>query len=166
MLLTWSPFTLEQELFGVAFAVAVAAVVAPFGGVVAPWRLLDSRRLLATAWLLLDTLARIVRVNIELACRIWAPSRPLRSGMVIVPTHMRSPGGLAAVGLISSLIVDNQIVDLDRRSHHLQYHAVVVPGPRASHASTSRSATSIHKNSSPSRSRSHSASPSPPPTCT
>ena len=31
------------------------------------------------------------------------------------------------MGLISSLIVDNQIVDLDRRHHLLQYHAVAVP---------------------------------------
>jgi len=73
-----------------------------------------------------------VRANVELACRIWAPSRPLSSGMVIVPTHARSPGALTAVGLLSSLIVDNQIVDVDRRRHQLQYHAVVVPagGPR------------------------------------
>jgi multicomponent Na+:H+ antiporter subunit E len=47
--------------------------------------------------------------------------------MIIVATHERSDGGLAAVGLISSLVVDNQIVDLDRRARHLQYHAVAVP---------------------------------------
>jgi multicomponent Na+:H+ antiporter subunit E len=127
VLLTWSPFTVEQELFGVAFAVTIATVVAPFGGVVAPWRLLDPRRLFAVAWLTLETLVRIVRANVELACRIWAPSRPLRSGMVTVPTHMRSPGGLTGVGLISSLVVDNQIVDLDTHRHQLQYHAVSVP---------------------------------------
>ena len=28
---------------------------------------------------------------------------------------------------ISSLIVDNQLVDLDARAHELQYHAVAVP---------------------------------------
>jgi multicomponent Na+:H+ antiporter subunit E len=132
VLLTWSPFTLEQELFGAGFAVTVAVVVAPFGGVIPPWRLLNPRRLLAIGRLLVETLLRINRANLELAYRIWAPSRPISSGMVIVPTHQRSPGGLTAVGLISSLIVDNQIVDLDRRSHHLQYHAVSVPegGPR------------------------------------
>jgi multicomponent Na+:H+ antiporter subunit E len=136
VLLTWSPFTLEQELFGAGFAVAIAAVVAPFGGVVPPWRLLDPRRLFAVGWLVGETLVRIVVANVELAYRIWAPSRPLSSGMVIVPTQARSPGGLTAVGLISSLIVDNQIVDLDRRSHHLQYHAVTVPegGPAARRA--------------------------------
>jgi multicomponent Na+:H+ antiporter subunit E len=47
--------------------------------------------------------------------------------MVIVPTDARTDGGLAAVGLISSLIVDNQIVDVDRGRHLLQYHAVTVP---------------------------------------
>ena len=47
--------------------------------------------------------------------------------MVIVPTTESSDGGLAAVGLITSLIVDNQIVDLDRATHRLQYHAVAVP---------------------------------------
>ena len=127
VLLTWSPFTLEQELAGAVLAVAVAATIAPFGGVAAPWRLLDPRRLLALGALAVAVLARIVRANVVLAWRIWAPGRPLRSGMVIVPTHARTPGGLTAVGLISSLVVDNQIVDLDRRSHHLQYHAVNVP---------------------------------------
>jgi multicomponent Na+:H+ antiporter subunit E len=132
VLLTWSPFTLELELFGVGFAVAVAAVVAPFGGVIGPWRLLDPRCWLGVIRLLVETLLRIVRANLGLAYRIWAPRRPLESGMVIVPTRARSPGALTAVGLISSLIVDNQIVDVDRARHHLQYHAVAVPqgGPR------------------------------------
>jgi multicomponent Na+:H+ antiporter subunit E len=136
VLLTWSPFTLEQELVGAGVAIAVATVVAPFGGIVPPWRLLDPRRLLAVVWLMADTLVRIVRANVELAYRIWSPSQPLESGMVIVPTHARTPGGLTAVGLVSSLIVDNQIVDVDRRSHHLQYHAVTVPkgGPAARRA--------------------------------
>jgi multicomponent Na+:H+ antiporter subunit E len=34
---------------------------------------------------------------------------------------------MAATGLITSLIVDNQIVDLDVRRRELQYHAVAVP---------------------------------------
>jgi multicomponent Na+:H+ antiporter subunit E len=65
-----------------------------------------------------------VDANLSLSRRIWSPSRPLRPGMVVVPTELRSDGGLAAVGLISSLIVDNQIVDVDRDRHELQYHAV------------------------------------------
>ncbi len=47
--------------------------------------------------------------------------------MVITPTRERTDGGLAGVGVISSLIVDNQITDLDARAHELQYHAVAVP---------------------------------------
>jgi multicomponent Na+:H+ antiporter subunit E len=47
--------------------------------------------------------------------------------MVVVPTRERSDLGLTTVGLVTSLIVDNQIVDLDRRRHLLQYHAVDVP---------------------------------------
>jgi len=127
VLLTWAPFTLEQELFGAGFAVGIALVVAPFGGVARPWLLLDPRRAAAVGRLLLETPARILVANLSLARRIWAPGRPLESGMLIVPTQARSPGGVTAVGLISSLIVDNQIVDVDRRRHHLQYHAVAVP---------------------------------------
>ncbi len=127
VLLTWSPFTAELELFGAGFAGAIACAVAPFGGVVPPWRLLDPRRLVALVALMAETLARILRANLSLARRIWSPKLRLESGMVVVPTEARSPGALAAVGLISSLIVDNQIVDLDRRRHTLQYHAVSVP---------------------------------------
>ncbi|MGH2849164.1 MAG: Na+/H+ antiporter subunit E [Solirubrobacteraceae bacterium] len=127
ILLTWSPFTVELELFGAGFAVAIACAIAPFGGVVPPWRLLDPRRLVALAALMAETLTRILRANLGLARRIWSPKLRLESGMVVVPTEARSPGALAAVGLISSLIVDNQIVDLDRRLHTLQYHAVSVP---------------------------------------
>jgi multicomponent Na+:H+ antiporter subunit E len=69
-------------------------------------------------------LSRIVRANLSLSRRIWSPKRPIRPGMVIVPTEMETEGELASVGLISSLIVDNQIVDVDRRRHELLYHAV------------------------------------------
>ncbi|HZZ97810.1 MAG TPA: Na+/H+ antiporter subunit E, partial [Jatrophihabitantaceae bacterium] len=61
-----------------------------------------------------------------LARRIWAPSRPVPSGMVIVPTSARTDRELGSVALITSLIVDNQIVDLDRSRDELQYHAVAV----------------------------------------
>jgi multicomponent Na+:H+ antiporter subunit E len=51
----------------------------------------------------------------------------LRSGTVIVPTTQRSELGLTVVGVVSSLIVDNQIVDVDRSRGRLLYHAVDVP---------------------------------------
>jgi multicomponent Na+:H+ antiporter subunit E len=47
--------------------------------------------------------------------------------MVIVPTEMTSEGGLTAVGLITSVIVDNQLVDLDVGRQELQYHGVWIP---------------------------------------
>src|SRR5690348_11836609 len=71
---------------------------------------------------------RVLLANLRLARRIWDPRRPLTSGMVITPTRERTDWGLAATGVISSLIVDNQITDLDAHAHELQYHAVEVPG--------------------------------------
>lgn len=136
LLLTWTPFTVETEVFGGGLCVAVAAALAPLGGVARPWLLLDPRRLLVLGRLAARMLASIVAANVKLAMRIWTPSLPLRSGMVIVSTEERGDGGLTAVGLITSLIVDNQIVDLDRGRHLLQYHAVAVPegGPEAARA--------------------------------
>jgi multicomponent Na+:H+ antiporter subunit E len=72
---------------------------------------------------------KMVLANLQLAPRIWAPSRPIKSGMVVVPTRVRSDAGLCAVGVLTSLIVDNQIVDVDRARHKLLYHTIVVPAP-------------------------------------
>ena len=128
LLLTWT-VTAEQLIFGAVLAVLVGLALAPFspGGVVAPWSLLRPRRLGALLTLAGYAVARIVAANIGLARRIWTPSLPLRSGMVVVPTRARTDGELAAVGIVTSLIVDNQIVDLDRGARELQYHAVAVP---------------------------------------
>lgn len=135
VLLTWTR-TAEQLLFGAAISLAVAVALAPLGPVPGPWRLLRPRVFVAVTRLAGLAAIRIVVANVKLAARIWAPSRPLRSGMVIVPTAMRSDGGLAAVGLVTSLIVDNQVVDVDRRTGRMQYHAVNVPdgGPQAARA--------------------------------
>ncbi|HWH09958.1 MAG TPA: Na+/H+ antiporter subunit E [Solirubrobacteraceae bacterium] len=127
VLLTWTPFTLETEAVGLVAAAIVAWAIASFGGVARPWLIVDPRRLLAIVRLFWGTLRGIVVANLKLTRLIWTPSLPLRSGMVIVPTAELTDGGLAAVGLISSLIVDNQIVDVDRASRLLQYHAVCVP---------------------------------------
>jgi multicomponent Na+:H+ antiporter subunit E len=125
-LLTWT-LTVEQVLFGVFIAAAVAAALAPLGEVAGPWRLLRPRALAGSARLLLSAAWRILLANLELSRRIWNPRRPLASGMVITPTRERTDWGLAATGVISSLIVDNQITDLDAHAHELQYHAVEVP---------------------------------------
>lgn len=123
MVLTWTA-TAEQLVTGAIVACAVTALSAPLGPVARPWRLLDPRVLVATIRLILTAAARIVMANVQLARRILAPSRPLASGMIVVPTGMLSDRGIAGVGLISSLVVDNQLVDLDRRHHQLQYHAI------------------------------------------
>lgn len=126
ILLTWT-LTLEFMLVGLAVSVAIGVALAPMGDVPRPWRMLHPRWLFCAVVLLLDGLRRIVRANLSLTRRIWLPSRPLSSGMVIVPTRERGETGLTAVGLITSLIVDNQIVDVDSGRHELQYHAVEVP---------------------------------------
>jgi multicomponent Na+:H+ antiporter subunit E len=123
VLLTWTA-TLSQMLFGAGAAVCVAIACAPLGPVLRPWACLNPRRVIPALTLLITALVRVVRANLSLARRIWAPSRPVPSGMVIVPTRARSAGELTAVGLITSVIVDNQIVDVDRGSDELQYHAV------------------------------------------
>ena len=132
VLLTWTA-TLEQLLVGLAVALAVGLILAPLGAVAAPWRLLEPKRLAGAIRLGGAALRRIVVANVDLARRIWSPSRPLHSGMVIVPTGQRTDGALAATGLITSVIVDNQIVDLDRERNELQYHAIAVPHGNRKH---------------------------------
>jgi multicomponent Na+:H+ antiporter subunit E len=137
VLLTWTA-TLEQFAFGAAVALVVALALAPLGPVVRPWRLLTPSRLRAALGLAATSLGRVVVANLRLAARIWVPSRPLRSGMVITQTTQRSVLGLTVVGLLTSVVVDNQLVDVDRRRGELLYHAVSVPerGPQHARAAT------------------------------
>lgn len=123
VLLTWT-LTAEQLLVGAVIAVVVALVFAPLGPVARPWQLLDTRFLWRLLVLAATALARSVASNLRLAARVWSPRRPVRSGMLVVPTKARTPGEVTAVGVLTSLIVDNQLVDLDRHAHRLQYHAV------------------------------------------
>ncbi len=126
-LLTWTA-TVEQIGVGVAVSAAAAFACAPLGRVAGPWVLLSPRR--AWALLRLGALAgtRVVGANLALSRRIWSRAMPLPSGMVITRTAARTDGELTAVGLITSLIVDSQLVDLDRYRHELQYHVVAVGG--------------------------------------
>jgi multicomponent Na+:H+ antiporter subunit E len=133
VLLTWT-LTVEQLLFGAVVAIAVAVALAPLGEVAGPWRLLRPRALAGGAWLLIAAAGRVLLANLRLSRRIWDPRRPLTSGMVITPTRERQDWGLATVGVISSLIVDNQLTDLDARARELQYHAVAVPDGDAEQA--------------------------------
>lgn len=129
LLLTWTA-TAEQLLTGALLALACGVAFAPLGPVVAPWSVLRPGRLAALITLAGACAMRIVRANLSLTRRIWAPSRPLRSGMVIVPSAARRDGELAAVGLLTSLVVENQFIDLDRSRHEMQYHVMALPdGP-------------------------------------
>ncbi|MGW5241746.1 Na+/H+ antiporter subunit E [Monashia sp. NPDC004114] len=126
LVLTWS-LDPEQLVAGGLLALGTALAMTRIGPVARPWRLMRPRVLLAAVRLAGGVTVRIVRANVSLARRIWKPSLPLRSGMIVLPTRQRGDAGLAGVGLVTSLIVDNQIVDLDRSEHVLQYHAVEVP---------------------------------------
>lgn len=125
-LLVWT-LTWEQQLTGIGIALLVGGFFAPYGDVPGPWRLLRPSKLAALLKLLAASSYAVVRANLSLSRRIWSPSRPLSSGMLVLPTRMSSDGGLAATALLSSLIVDNQCVDLDRSSQQLQYHVVSAP---------------------------------------
>jgi multicomponent Na+:H+ antiporter subunit E len=128
VLLTWTR-TAEQLLFGAGIAAVVAVSLAPLGDVARPWRLLTPRRLAGIAVLLALAARRIIAANLRLSRLIWDPRlrQRLRTGMIIVPTSQDTAGGLTAVGLVTSVIVDNQLADLDPSRQQLQYHAVEVP---------------------------------------
>jgi multicomponent Na+:H+ antiporter subunit E len=130
VILTWTRTT-EQMVVGAVLAAVAAVACAAMGPVAAPWSLLQPRRLAIVARLSGWAAIEVVRANLSLSRRIWSPSRPLRPGMVIVPTEMRSDWGLTAVGLVTSLIVDNQIVDVDCARHELQYHGVWITSAEA-----------------------------------
>ena len=129
VVLTWTR-TLEQLAFGAVFALFVALMLAPVGPVVRPWKILSPRRLVGLVLLVARCAVRVLYANVGLARRIWDPRLPIRPGMVVVPTQASSDGDLTLTGLLTSLIVDNQIVDLDRSRKTLLYHSInVPPGP-------------------------------------
>lgn len=130
-LLTWT-LTLEVLTVGAAVSLFVTAVTLPLLTDTGTIRV-TPRRVVGAVSLALLALRNVVIANASLARRIWAPSRPIRTGMVVVPTRVRSDAGLCAVGIVTSLIVDNQIVDVDRARHKMLYHAIVVPDTDAAY---------------------------------
>jgi len=125
ILLSWSR-TAEQLAVGAVLSALVAVACAPLGPVAAPWSVLRPRRLLGVATTTVWAMGQIIRANLTLSRRIWSPSRPIRPGMVIVPTEVDSEGELTVVGLVTSLIVDNQLIDIDRERHEMLFHTVWV----------------------------------------
>ena len=109
---------------------AVALACAPLGSVAGPWALLRPRRLVALPSLIAVVSRRVVTANWHLTRLIWSrrvwSRRAPPSGMLVVPTIARTDAELTAVGVLTSLIVNSQLVDLDRHRHQLQYHAVEV----------------------------------------
>jgi multicomponent Na+:H+ antiporter subunit E len=114
----------EQALYGVAVSIGVALILSPLGRPARPWQLLRPRRLFPLAAVVATSAARILSANLVLARRVWSPSLPIRTGMLVVPTELRSDGGITVIGLLGSIIVDHQLVDLE--PGRLQYHAVWV----------------------------------------
>lgn len=126
VVLTWT-LTVEQMVFGALAASLVTVGLMPRRRVAGPWLLFRPRNLAVVARLLVLVVTRVVVANVHLAAMVWRPRIPVRSGMVVVPTRMKSSGALTVVGLLSSLIVMNQIVDVDRERGQLQYHTVDAP---------------------------------------
>ncbi len=123
VVLSWSTST-EQAIYGAVASVLAALVLSPLGPAARPWLLVDVRRLGRLLALAAVALVRIVGANVVLARRVWSPSLPLRSGMLVFPTEMKTDGAVTAVALVSSVIVDNQLVDVD--AGRFQYHAIWV----------------------------------------
>lgn len=123
IVLSWTA-SWEHALYGAVASVLAAVALSPLGPAARPWLVVDVRRLGRLVALVATSLVRIVRANVGLARRVWSPSLPLRSGMVVFPTRMKSDGAVCAVALVSSVIVDNQLVDVE--PGRFQYHAIWV----------------------------------------
>jgi multicomponent Na+:H+ antiporter subunit E len=125
VLLTWTA-TVEQLAVGAVVAALVAVALAPLGPVVRPWLLLDPRRLGRLLALAGRAVARSAVANVKLARKVASPHPHVPSGMLVVPTAAETAAQFAAVGVVTSLIVDNQLVDVDVHARRLQYHTVEV----------------------------------------
>ncbi len=126
VLLTWT-VTTEQLSVGLGVSVACGATLAGLGPVPGPWVFLVPRRAWSFLVLTASSLFSIVRANVALTRLIWGPRRRISSGMVVLGTDLSTDAGVAALGLVTSLTVDDQLVDLDRGRGQLQYHMARVP---------------------------------------
>nr|BFE58068.1 hypothetical protein GCM10020063_025940 [Dactylosporangium thailandense] len=115
--------TAEQIAVGVAVSLTAALACAPLGPVAGPWRLLRPRRLGPLLALAASVAVRAVVANLRLTRLIWSRRRP-GSAMVTVATSARSDAEVTAVGLLTSIIVNSQLVDVHQGRHRLRYHTV------------------------------------------
>lgn len=126
--LTWTVLSwtasVEAIVVGLVLSALTAVACAPLGPLAGPWQGLAPRRAIGLVRLAGHVLVRMIAANLALTRRIWTPRLPLPSGMVVVSTTARTDGEYATVGLLTSVIVDSQLVDLDRDRQELQYHVV------------------------------------------
>lgn len=120
--------TRDSMLSGLVVSGIVALALAPLGRVVGPWTVVSPTRIGPELKLAGRVLVGVTAANLDLVRRTWTLPRPdVTPGMVIVPTRARSDGELTAVGTLTSLVVDNQFVDVDRSTHELLFHCIAVP---------------------------------------
>lgn len=120
--------TVEVGIIGAVVAIGVGLALRPLGGRVAgPWTLLWPPCLARALVLAGDTAVRVVRANLKLATAAWRPGGGRDTGVIAVPTRVRTEGEVLLVGVLTSLIVDNQLVDIDDETHQLWFHAIGLP---------------------------------------
>jgi multicomponent Na+:H+ antiporter subunit E len=119
--------TVESLLTGVVLSVGAAAALSRLGAVHGPWALLRPGRLGPLLRLVGGLAVDSTRANLQMARRVWTPRPRLRTGMVVVGTRARTDGQVGAVGLLTSLVVDNQVIDVDLDERTMLYHCVEVP---------------------------------------
>ena len=119
--------SVESLVTGVVLSLGAAAALSPLGDAPGPWTLLRPRRVVPLRRLVGGLAVDCTRANLQMARRVWAPHPRLRTGMVVVGTQARTEGQVGAVGLLTSLVVDNQVVDVDLDERTMLYHCVEVP---------------------------------------
>jgi multicomponent Na+:H+ antiporter subunit E len=119
--------SVESLVTGLVLSVGAAAALSGLGEVPGPWSLLRPRRLGPLLHLVGRLAVDSTRANVQMAWRVWTPRPQLRTGMVVVGTLVRTDGQVGTVGLLTSLVVDNQVVDVDLDERTMLYHCVEVP---------------------------------------
>ena len=119
--------SVESLVTGLVLSLGAAAALSPLGEVPGPWTLLRPRRVGATAppggW-----------AGGRLHAR-EPPDGPARVDAPPAAAHgdgrrrdaARTDGQVGAVGLLTSLVVDNQVIDVDLDERTMLYHCVEVP---------------------------------------